>query len=301
MRLGLIRFIYAYFLDDQAVYVGSSDDPTRRGRQHCKGRLSFNKFLRKTGREKFTMKIVEAFRVDSIDELWKLSAARENHWMDVLGTYRTPHGWNFGRAGAIFGSAEQYESWRAANTAARNRLCKDPDVLARRNAAIKTAHSSPEVKERQSASIRAALARPEVKARQIASMRAALARPEIKARHSAATRATMARPEVKALHSAAIRAAFARPEVKARISAASRAALARPEVKERMSAAARAANARPEVKARISAALRAAHARKDQERWSAAVRTAHRRRAYLIRLGMLPFPLDVLERYAPRA
>jgi hypothetical protein len=115
----LIRFIYAYRekATGRAVYVGSAFDVEARDKQHCKGKLSFDKMLAQR-RDAFTLEIVEAFRADDIGELWRLSAARENHWMDVLGTYRAEGCFNFGRASAQYDSSAHYEAASMAKAAA---------------------------------------------------------------------------------------------------------------------------------------------------------------------------------------
>jgi len=115
----LIRFIYAYYLHGKPVYVGSSADPASRAKNHaCNDGIPFQRFMAKHGPQHFTLRLVEAFRAETVGELWQLSAARENQWMDVLGTWHENGGQNFARARVLFNSAEILDARNAAISAA---------------------------------------------------------------------------------------------------------------------------------------------------------------------------------------
>jgi len=119
-----IRFIYAYFWrgTGTAVYVGSTANPQARDKEHRKQcNIPFHKFLAKHGYEKFEQRIVEAFRTSTRTEYWRVSAARENQWMDVLGTWHEQGGQNFARAEVMFNTGTHYRLWRTANRAAMQR------------------------------------------------------------------------------------------------------------------------------------------------------------------------------------
>lgn len=158
-----IRFIYAYRwkATGKALYVGSAFNPASRDKAHSKGNhLPFQRFITKHGRKKFTLEIVEAFRAETIGECWKLSAARENHWMDVLKTWHEFGGHNYQRADVTFDTKQQYAAarvamkaagkkrsqdpaWRAATTAANRKNAQDPAWRAAHKAAVKNLSQDP--------------------------------------------------------------------------------------------------------------------------------------------------------------
>jgi hypothetical protein len=126
-----LRFIYVYFLDRKPVYVGSAKDVIKRDHYHCAVLdLPIERLIAKHGRDAFTLQIVEAFRAETKDEIWRISNARENHWMDVLGTWHKYGGYNYMRA-AI---EHDRDVWLAATTSANRKLAKDPKWLAKNKA-----------------------------------------------------------------------------------------------------------------------------------------------------------------------
>ncbi|MFZ3277988.1 MAG: hypothetical protein WA182_13890 [Candidatus Sulfotelmatobacter sp.] len=141
------RFIYAYKekVTGTPIYVGSAKDPAKRDAEHCKSlRFPFDKELRRRGRDSFTFEIVEAFRIagSTLDAI-KASVPRENQWMDVLGTFRTPHGFNFARARVNFSSQEAADAARIASGRAAGRTNKQR-AIERRNRSVK---QEPQIQE----------------------------------------------------------------------------------------------------------------------------------------------------------
>ena len=120
----------------------------------------------------------------------------------------------------------------------------DPEVKARKSAALKKFYEDPEARARNSA----AQNDPEVKARQSAAKKKFYEDPVARARNSAAQND----PEVKARKSAAKKKFYEDPEARARQSAALKKFYEDPEARARNSAALN----DPEVKARKSAALK---------------------------------------------
>jgi hypothetical protein len=190
--------VYREKATGKPVYVGSAFDVAKRDEEHCEGNVPFDRELRRRGRDAFALEIVEAFRIEDVGETWRLSASRENHWMEVLGTFRTEGCFNFKRATAIYDSKEAWDAWLAANSAAQKIAAPivnaRPGFLARRNASIKRSRT------------------PEVIAKIVATLAEVNARPETRARRSAGAKAAMSKPEVLANVSAGVRAACSSPE-----------------------------------------------------------------------------------------
>ncbi len=179
-----IRFIYVYREKStgRAVYVGSAFDPEQRDRQHSNGDgLPFDRELKRRGRDAFTFHIVEALSAPTAWAAEKAGAARENHWMDVLKTFRTEGCFNFARSRCF-----KSEELREASIAAM-KLCNGTlEARAANSAAMKKHYENPEVRARKSAARKAYFEDPEARARQSAAMKAALSTPEARARHAAA-------------------------------------------------------------------------------------------------------------------
>jgi group I intron endonuclease len=116
-----VRFIYCYRwkATGQALYVGSAFDPAKRDRAHTKSKeIPFDRFISKHGRENFILEILEAFRANSIAEIYQLSVTRENHQMDVQKTWHEFGGQNFLRAVVVFDSDQKRQALTAALSAA---------------------------------------------------------------------------------------------------------------------------------------------------------------------------------------
>jgi hypothetical protein len=96
----VIRFIYTYKerTSGRPVYVGSTlDTKTRQRIRVYRLCCPFDRELA-AHPEKYEHSILEVFKTNTDEESRRLCVLRENHWMDVLDTYRTPHGFNFQRA-----------------------------------------------------------------------------------------------------------------------------------------------------------------------------------------------------------
>jgi group I intron endonuclease len=128
-----------------------------------------------------------------------------------------------------------------------------PELLAKRNAAIKKAWADLEVRTRQSDTLKAALNCPEVRKKYSAASKISQNRPEVKAK----IKATRSTPEAKARYSAIQKEAQNRPEVSAKRTSAIREVCSRPEVRAKSSAARRAvwANRKAVAKAEGEAAM----------------------------------------------
>jgi group I intron endonuclease len=104
--------------------------------------------------------------------------------------------------------------------AKRKKKLADPEVRAKRAAAMKVSASRPEAMARSKATMTAYYAIPGNRERIVKAMHAANARPEvraiIKAKNSESGRLRFADPEYRAKHAARMREAMARPEVRAR-------------------------------------------------------------------------------------
>jgi len=124
----------------------------------------------------------------------------------------------------------------------------DPEVKARKSAALKKFYEDPEARARNSA----AQNDPEVKARKSAAKKKFYEDPEARARQSAALKKFYEDPEARARNSAALND----PEVKARKSAALKKFYEDPEARERQSAALKKFYEDPEARERKSAALK---------------------------------------------
>ena len=148
-----IRFIYIYREKEtgSAVYTGSAFDVGARDIQHCKGLLAFDKEIQRKGRDAFTLEIVEAFRTETVEELWKTSAARENQWMAVLGTYRTSSCFNFSRASAVYDSQERFAAARIAISSGLRKRYEDPKARLRVSEGIRKYYEDPKAKAAASA------------------------------------------------------------------------------------------------------------------------------------------------------
>ncbi len=210
----IIRFIYVYRekATGRAVYVGSAFDVAKRDRKHIKGYLTFDREIRRRGRDAFTLEIVEAFRGDEKD-----SAPRENQWMDVLKTFRSEGCFNFARAFVQYDSAEHREAAIAAMAATK----QTPEARARMSAMQKKHYEDPEARARHSATQKIAQSSSEYRAQQSLTTKKHFEDPEARARHSAAMKIANGTPEARARNSARMKKHFEDPEARARHSAIS--------------------------------------------------------------------------------
>lgn len=284
-------YIYLYRYRGEPRYVGQTPNVENRDRVHCRStKSSFERFLAREGREKFTLEIVG--QVEDVPN-GKFAAALEIEMMDKFGTYRPGEiGFNHGRFIGNLTEAKftaQYAAQRAGLKEAMSR----PEVKAH---ILKAARDrwTPEFKER----MKEVNARPEIRARRkeamqrnrtrrIAALRETNRLLEVKARRSAAAKECQNRLEVRVRKSEVQKevqnrpevkarkiAAFNRPEVKARIREQQREVQNRPEVKARH----RDAMNRPEVKARMREKIKEALNRPDvKERHRIAVKEAQNR------------------------
>jgi hypothetical protein len=88
-------FIYAYreVATGRAVYVGCANNVKRRDQGHCADTTGdpIDREISRVGRDAFTIETLEEVTPENC-------VARENYWMDKLGTFRTAHGFNSVRA-----------------------------------------------------------------------------------------------------------------------------------------------------------------------------------------------------------
>lgn len=144
-----IRFIYVYYdAGSRAIYVGSAANVKSRdtfhrssgSRPNCT--VPFDRFIAKGGT--FTVSIVEALAAPDAPTAMRDAVARENHWMDVLGTYRTPGCFNFARASCSYNSEEQ----RVARVFAQRAAKETPEYRLRASLLNVEAMQRPDVKKR---------------------------------------------------------------------------------------------------------------------------------------------------------
>jgi len=221
-----ILFIYAYheLATGKDVYVGSAVDVAARDAVHrSAGRrcncVPFDREIQRRGRDVFGLRIVEALTASCVTDAMKAGAARENQWMDVLGTYRTATGFNFCRAGVAHRDEAQWAAAKAARKAGQKRAFARPDVKEKLSSAARRVWANPETRARQSERMRAKWT-PEARSRQSSTMKTVAAevqnRPDVKAKQAE----TRSRQGFKERHLAATTAAQRRPDIKAKQSAA---------------------------------------------------------------------------------
>jgi hypothetical protein len=181
----IVRYIYAYRekATGRAVYVGSAFDSAKRDRTHSNGdAIPFDREIKRRGRDAFTLEIVDfVFGTDMVDAMAKAVLA-ENWWMDELFTFRTPQGFNFGRASFTFDSVAAYKASNAAKRAGWTKSVRTHQSNATKEQWANTAR-----RERLIAA-KAAGWTPEKRAAQAERLRLAHKRLEVKATHAAANK-----------------------------------------------------------------------------------------------------------------
>lgn len=118
-------YVYKYAANGRPCYVGSAKDFLKRDREHCSGRLQFDRHLRHVGRACFVLELVEEVVGASEDEVCNRAVDRELHWMLSLGTFRTEGCFNF----ALPNARPDAAAHRAATKASHNA----PDYVAKRS------------------------------------------------------------------------------------------------------------------------------------------------------------------------
>lgn len=122
-------YIYLYLFRGKPVYVGQASDVKKRHSQHIQNKDSspFEKFVRRSNRKKFTLKIIDKIRdVPGGRRINRL----ENDAMDLFGTYfpESGKGWNFGRAGEFGNYTEATRAaWLNAHKAGNERKCRSTE------------------------------------------------------------------------------------------------------------------------------------------------------------------------------
>ncbi len=129
----IVKIFFIYVYTDTAgkpVYVGSTFDVKTRDRiRRLRPGCPFDRELQSNPKS-YSLSIVEAGRGSNEDRV-----NREAQWMDVLGTFRTPHGYNFQRP-----TVTCYD--RNAWLAARQKSQTTPEALAKKAASQTVAMSN---------------------------------------------------------------------------------------------------------------------------------------------------------------
>lgn len=114
-----IYSLYAYFLDGKAVYVGHTNNITKRDWAHShysstgNFRIPFHRFMKASGgRKKFTLLVVATVKSE------KAAIRLENKLINEYGTWHTRGGYNFLRAVLKFDKKSIHAAWRAALSSA---------------------------------------------------------------------------------------------------------------------------------------------------------------------------------------
>jgi len=237
-------YIYLYRLAGKPVYVGQAVNVAARDKAHIAANgnaaVPFDKFLQKTGRDKFTLKVVGQVRDVPYG---KKACALENRMMDKFGTYyRTSgRGWNFGRA-VVNHTEESYLAYSTAQRAALNRTdvrtkisaatraqFQKPGAHAKTSAGLRAYFQKPGAREKQSAAQKLRFQKPSERSKYSKMWRTYYQKPGARKRASAIQRAHWQKPGAREKHSTIQKLAHNKPDVRA----IHRAALARPDVKKR--------------------------------------------------------------------
>lgn len=247
-----MKFIYALKcpVEDVVRYIGKSDEPETRLRQHIK------KALRGETKHHCARWIKRLHEDGKKPELLILCILPDDGpWQSVeklLIAFARESGFKLtniteGGDGVLFADTEA----RARQVAGRRETMSDPDRRAQWIATIVDANKQPETLQRKSASAKLAWNDPEKRARHLAGFNTA----EVLARCSEKSLAAWADPESAERMRSGTKAAMAKPEVKAKMSASAKAMHANPEIQARITASLKAAHTRPETKARQIAAV----------------------------------------------
>ena len=258
-------FIYA-LLDSRTGrvrYVGKSDDPDRRMREHCRGdRVNSHKdrWLAQLKREGLwpVLQVLEEVPYDEWQE-------RECSWIAFYRDAGEPlTNMTLGGDGFDGLSADA----RARKHAAIKKAWADPEERAKqaeRTTKYRAEHGfSPEERAKITEGLKKRWADPKARAAQSERMKAVAADPEWLARNRAAQVARYDDPDERAKQSAISRAFYSDQAKRDEQSARMKKVWAEqdPAVKERMKAKVRAAKATPEARARTSALAKAAWAKR---------------------------------------
>lgn len=231
-------FIYALVdpLTEEIRYVGKSNDPIERLRDHMQCRSTnihkdrWLSKLKRQGREPILQILEECDRSG-----WKDC---ERFWIAALL-----------ESGALLlnltAGGDGLEGYSHSS-----------ETKAKMSRSTRASWANPETRERKTAAIRAALADPAVRAKISAHRRAIFSDPESARAALAPAIAAKKRPEVKARASAARRKVWSDPEFAARQAEIMRKAMNRPETREKLSRAAKEQWADPEMKEKMREALR---------------------------------------------
>jgi group I intron endonuclease len=236
---GPTTFIYALCdpRTDDVRYVGKSNDPEKRLRDHLQCRSTnvhkdrWLSKLKSQGQKPLLRVLEECDRSD-----WKDC---ERFWIATL----------LESGAALLNLTDGGDGIEGYSHSL--------ETKAKMSESARTSWANPETRERQTAAIRAALADPAVRAKISAHRKAVFSDPENARAALAPAMAAKKRPEVKARASAARRKVWADPEFAARQAEIMREAMNRPETRERLSRAAKAQWEDPEMKEKMRESLRA--------------------------------------------
>lgn len=232
-------FIYA-LVDphtDEIKYIGKSNDPERRLRDHlrCEWRNVY--------KDRWVLKLKRQGEVPVLHVLEECPGTewrdRERYWIAALL-----------EAGCLLSN-------RTAGGDGLEGYNHSPETRAKMSESTKKSWANPETRERQTVAIRAALADPAVRAKISAWRKTLFSDPERARQALAPALAAKKTSESRARASAARKKVWADPEISARRAATMRVSLSDPAVKAKLSKAAKAQWANPEMKEKMREALRA--------------------------------------------